>query len=659
MREGSMSEYPGQVRKWGVFEVSVEGPSDGNPFVEQKVRGLFSGAGECVITEGFYDGDGIYKVRFMPSHEGKYSFTIRTSFMTEAAGGFFEVLPADENNHGPVRVRDGRYFAYEDGTPYISVGTTAYVWDLQSDERIAETLHSLKRAHFNKIRFCIFPKHYDYNLGEPRSYPYEGTPMDSSVLTSDNFMEYFRENEDNHFDLTRFNPEHFRHIEYCIEELGKLGIEADLIVMHPYDRWGFSRMSREEDDLYWNYVIRRFSHYHNVWWSLANEFDLMASKTEEDWEHYGDLLVHKDPYGHLRSIHNCRTMYDHSRPWITHCSVQRIDLYKGAELTDELMEKYNKPVVMDEIAYEGDIPHGWGNITGEEMVRRFWETSLRGGFPGHGETYLNDENVLWWSHGGALRGESWKRFGLLHDVLSEVPGGELVRADLEWDSLTAVPAAEKDLDVRSMYLFYYSFMRPSYRTFHIDDETWFAADVIDTWNMTITKEGVYRGAFRIDLPARQYMAVRLRKALPEEIPVEENTAEFELIIEEEAENALPAAEEETAVEEAVIEVPETVETESEETIEPETEEAAEETPAEVPVTEDTFGITGLISRAMENLPDPDDDDDFNFDTAEIEAQLLKNSEGDTTSDLLAVVVGDDDGTLEVPKISFDYDKEPE
>jgi hypothetical protein len=38
-----------------------------------------------------------------------------------------------------------------------------------------------------------------------------------------------------------------------------LGIEADMIVMHPYDRWGFSEMDEECDNLYWNYVIARFA----------------------------------------------------------------------------------------------------------------------------------------------------------------------------------------------------------------------------------------------------------------------------------------------------------------------------------------------------------------------------------------------------------------
>lgn len=84
-----------------------------------------------------------------------------------------------------------------------------------------------------------------------------------------------------------------------------MGIEADLIVMHPYDRWGFAQMTKEQDALYWKYVLARFSAYRNMWWSLANEYDLFDHKAVEDWEGYAKIICGKDPYHHLRSIHNC------------------------------------------------------------------------------------------------------------------------------------------------------------------------------------------------------------------------------------------------------------------------------------------------------------------------------------------------------------------
>ena len=499
------------VERWGLLELSLPGRTGGNPFTDYEIRGRFTGEKEDVTVSGFYDGNGIWKIRFMPSFSGVYRYTVSGNFAEAESSGFFTVMEPSAGNHGPVRIAGKHHFAYADGTPFYPLGTTCYVWTQQPDSRIEETLRSLKEARFNKIRFCILPKHYDYNLGEPRTYPFEGTPMDSSVLTKENFWEFTGKAEGNHFDLTRPNPAHFQHLEKCILALQNIGVEADLIVMHPYDRWGFSCMPREADDLYWRYVIARFAAFRNVWWSLANEYDLLKAKTEEDWEHYADLLVRNDPYGHLRSIHNCIPFYDHTRPWITHCSIQRQDLYRGAEYTDEWRERYGKPVVLDEIAYEGNIQHGWGNLTGEEMVRRFWEGAVRGGYPGHGETFLNPEDILWWSHGGKLHGESWKRIGFLLDVLADVPGRGLRCLPAEWDSVCGVPE-DPELAERTGYrLYYYSFMRPSFRDFRFDDSTLYHAEVIDTWNMTVTDAGDCRGRFRVELPARPYMAVRITK----------------------------------------------------------------------------------------------------------------------------------------------------
>lgn len=505
--------YKQTVEKWDVFQIEIKGYEGGNPFTDYWIRGIFENKNEKTEVEGFYDGDGMYKVRFMPSFEGIYYFEILGNALETKLSGTFEVTAPSENNHGPVRVANTYHFAYEDGTPYYPLGTTCYVWNLQSDERIEETLETLRLSAFNKIRFCVFPKHYDYNLGEPRSYPYEGTPMDSSILTKENFSEYTGKTEGNIWDFKKFNVEHFQHIEKCILALRDMGIEADLIIMHPYDRWGFSCMEPEEDDLYWKYVISRFSAYRNIWWSLANEYDLFEHKSVSDWERYAKIICEKDPYKHLRSIHNCIPFYDYNRPWITHCSIQRQDLYKSSEFVNEWRKIYKKPIVLDEIAYEGNIQHGWGNISGKEMVRRFWEAACRGGYPGHGETYLNPSNVLWWSHGGKLYGESHKRFGFLSEIMKQTPGIGLAPYDNgAWDEVCAVPESTAlGIIKKEYFLYYYSFMQPSFREFYFDDSTEYEVEVIDTWDMTIKRAGVYHGKFKIVLPGKQFMAIRIRK----------------------------------------------------------------------------------------------------------------------------------------------------
>ena len=506
------------VEKWGVFEVAAKGYSDKNPFVDYDVKGTFTGKNESVTVDGFYDGDGTYKVRFMPSFEGDYTYEISGSFADEPVKGEFTVTAPSEGNHGPVRVANTHHFAYEDGTPYYSIGTTCYVWTHQPQELQEKTLETLRKGYFNKIRFCVFPKHYDYNLTEPLTYPYEGTPMDSSVLTKENFMEYDGACEGNNWDFTRFNPVHFQLFEKRIQDLMDLGIEADLIVMHPYDRWGFSEMDAESDDRYWKYVIARFAAYRNVWWSLANEYDLLKKKTIADWERYAQIICEKDPYNHLRSIHNCIHFYDHSRPWITHCSLQRQDRHKTTEFTADYADRYQKPVVWDEICYEGNINHCWGNISGQELVRRFWEATVRGGYAGHGETYVHPDDILWWSHGGELHGESQERFKFLHKIMCETPGLGLTPLSMPifnrgsaftWDDQVAVPC---DVGYRgTYYLIYFGVFRPAFREYHLDDINEYEVEVIDTWDMTIEKAGTFKGKFRVELPGKEYMAIRIRK----------------------------------------------------------------------------------------------------------------------------------------------------
>ncbi|MDR1106128.1 MAG: DUF5605 domain-containing protein [Treponema sp.] len=510
--------FPAQVERWDVFEAAAAGREDGNPFTGRVIRGTFRSKSETVTADGFYDGGGVYRVRFMPSFEETYSFELSGDFSgnsaPEEARGSFTVTPPEKGNHGPVRVANQYHFAYEDGTPYYSVGTTCYVWELQSDELWKKTLETLAGSPFNKIRFCIFPKHYDYNLHEPRSYPYEGNPMDGSVLTKENFSRYSGAMPGNSWDFTRFNTEHFRHIDRSVRALRDLGIEADIIVMHPYDRWGFSTMKRGEDGLYWKYVVARYAAFRNVWWSLANEYDLMPQKTIADWEYYAAVLCEKDPYNHPRSIHNCRFFYDHSRPWITHCSIQRQDLYKSAENVTEWRQRYKKPVVLDEIAYEGNIEHGWGNISGKELVRRFWEASCRGGYAGHGETFMHPRNILWWSHGGELHGESPARLKFLSDILRETPGLGLSPMEGSWDETAARAEVrgngENSFGGGAYYLYYYGFMRPSFRNYYYGESGEYQAELIDTWEMTIKNCGVFRGKFRIDMPGKEYMAVRVR-----------------------------------------------------------------------------------------------------------------------------------------------------
>lgn len=518
-----------KIEKWDIFEAEVKGKSEGNPFTDYEIYGTFRGPKECVTVDGFYDGDGTYRVRFMPSQEGTYTYRIAGSFSDEGTEGSFLVTSAvSKNNHGRVQVADGSHFLYEDQTPYYSVGTTCYAWVHQEIELQEQTLETLAHSPFNKIRFCVFPKFYDYNRKEPITYPFErgnGEGLDQSLVEKEErerilFPGMQPPVLDLNFHYQKFNLEHFRRFDQQIRRLRDLGIEADLILMHPYDRWGLNMMSPKSCDLYLKYVNARFGAYRNVWWSLANEYDLIVTKSEADWERYAAIFCEKDPYHHLRSIHNCMKFYDYKREWMSHCSLQRVDFYRHVEYTDEYMETYQKPVVWDEICYEGNLPFGWGNLTPEELVRRFWEAVLRGGHAGHGETFLDEKDLIWWSHGGILKGESPERLAFLLKICQETPGRYLKKGKGIFDEVVGVsenPKEEPESDnpfeisFHDYEIHYLGISRPAYRMFYLPEEEEFEIDVIDTWEMTVTPMGVHKGITRIELPEKQYMAVRLRR----------------------------------------------------------------------------------------------------------------------------------------------------
>ena len=478
----------GAGEQWGVAELAIDGPSHGNPFVDVELSAYFTDdQGHGTSVGGFYDGAGVYRIRFQAPHAGTWTYvTTSTARSLDGLRGTFEAAPPRPGNHGPVGVADRFHFAYRDGTRFVPAGTTCYAWTHQPQALQVRTLAALAGSPFRKLRMCVFPKSYLFNTNEPDRYP-------------------FARDREGNWDFTRFDPGFFRHLERRIEQLTGLGIETDLILFHPYDRWGFSEMSPAADDRYLRYLVRRLGAHRAVWWSLANEYDLLSWKTAEDWERLAEVIRGNDHVGHLTSIHNCFGFYDHARPWITHCSIQRTDVYRTAENTTQWREAYGKPVVIDECGYEGDIDQGWGNLSGQELVRRCWEGAVRGGYVGHGETYLNEREELWWSKGGELAGDAPARIGFLLEITDAAPGGVLEPLPSDWD----VPWGGTE-DYR---IAYFGFERPRYREISMPPGTRWHVDVIDTWNMTVDRRpGTFEGCFRVGLPAREFMAIRLSRA---------------------------------------------------------------------------------------------------------------------------------------------------
>lgn len=506
------------MKQYEMFELVFQGSEPEGSHVSVNLEVTFEvllpdGTAERQEVKGFYAGNDTYKVRFYPKRAGTYSWKTDTELsLTGPVNGEEICTQAAADGHGMVKAA-GTHFEYEDGSYYYPFGTTIYALPHQERQLIHTTIETLAHESFNKVRFCVFPKHYDYNNNEPEFYPFE-------------------KDAKGNWDVDRPCFVYWEHLEEIIRQLSMLGIQSDLILFHPYDNWGFSSMTQEQNLIYLDYLIRRLGAMPDIWWSLANEFDLCFHKTMDDWYEMEQFVWENDPYGHLLSNHNCFSFYDFHREHITHCSMQSNQMIRATQW----LKDYGKPIIYDECCYEGDLPQNWGNISGFELANRFWIACAQGAYATHGEVFLSDDEVLWWAKGGRLKGKSPERIAFLRKIIEELGAPlepwevnpmegfdeEMIRQIL--DIPVAKLPEQMPLDQQEAHLFtdaafrghigervfiqYLGIHCNSVLDWHLPENKSYKIEVIDIWEMT-REEAMYgaSGRFRIELPGKEGIAV--------------------------------------------------------------------------------------------------------------------------------------------------------
>ncbi|MEQ8338555.1 MAG: DUF5060 domain-containing protein [Cyclobacteriaceae bacterium] len=486
------------VEQWDVFEIKLQGPSEGNPYMENVIDATFTNGSTTVTVPGFYDGNGIYRIRFSPDQTGQWTYVTQSNVdkLSDLDGSFQCTEPVGDN-HGPLNTVNTYYFEYADGTPVYLIGTTAYQWTSVKQSIQEKTVETLAKSPFNKIRMCVFPKSYSYgNDTEPWMLPFD---LKDSIN-----------------DFTKPNFEFFQNFDKRVEQLMKMNVQADVILFHPYDRWGYAKMGKEMNEKYVRYMIARISAYRNVWWSLANEWDVPRIKETIDWDGIGQLLHQEDPHQRLRGIHNWyydeSHFYDHNSSWVTHASLQTYFFFNAIKWR----EKYQKPILYDEMRYEGDVSSSWGSLSAKEMTDYFWKAGLSGVYGTHGDTFSNDSDaeteVRWWAKGGTLMGESPQRISYFRSIIEEAPVTEMTP---QLESLTGLQVPDTIPDRgsgdlieelnRNIYSFsksgeyYLAYVKDSAQTIKLElpGTRDYDLEVIDTWNMkAVSQEVVSSGAFQ-------------------------------------------------------------------------------------------------------------------------------------------------------------------
>jgi hypothetical protein len=153
-----------KVEAFDFLEVTlgVRNPSAKNPFTDVSISGRFQREGGDVTTvEGFCDAtDGrTYRIRFMPSEAGKYSYdvSLRQGDIIRKHSGKFEATAGRRRGVLRVDKKHPWHFAWEGtGEHYFLNGNTAFLlmgW--QNERVIREALDRQHRLKVNRLRVLL------------------------------------------------------------------------------------------------------------------------------------------------------------------------------------------------------------------------------------------------------------------------------------------------------------------------------------------------------------------------------------------------------------------------------------------------------------------------------------------------------------------------
>jgi len=269
------------VPKWHRFERSFRSDTVyANPLQEATLTVNFiSPLGETNPVAGFWDGGRSWRVRFAPSHAGRWTYQSACSDLAnhglqDQCGEFLCTSPIGENRfhqHGPVRVaRDHRHLEHADGTPFFWLADTTWDGALVSEPKDWQAYALIRAAQqFTVVQWAVAPGE------DARDQSAFGGFADSIAI----------------------NPGFFQRLDAKVDVLSQAGL---LSAMVPFSEMESARndglaLADAEVALLARYVLARYGA-EPVAWLLAIDGDRLEKKAAR-WKRFGPEIFGKQETG--------------------------------------------------------------------------------------------------------------------------------------------------------------------------------------------------------------------------------------------------------------------------------------------------------------------------------------------------------------------------
>jgi hypothetical protein len=276
-----------------------------SPFADVQVDGVFTApSGATHVMPAFYDGDGLWRLRFNPGEAGRWTARLTSRPPNPDLEAEFAFDVADREAKGFVRATPGDAwgFRHENGDPVFISGDTTY--DLFGMEYcggdVAGFLERRQAQGFNLFRTRLHVSYFhppagDFTWQTRRMWPWGGSATAPR------------------FDL--FNLDWFQAVDRSVQRIEGIGLGLEMIM----EGWGFefpfnhrAWFTAEWEALWMRYLIARYDAYTCVWfWTPLNEYEYYPNgdwhwtPTADRWAlRIGRWIKETAPHGHVLAMHN-------------------------------------------------------------------------------------------------------------------------------------------------------------------------------------------------------------------------------------------------------------------------------------------------------------------------------------------------------------------
>jgi hypothetical protein len=429
IREGTFSSAD-VVPQWGLFEkrlTSTNSYTNAQKYGTVTLSAVFTGPTESYTIQGFWDGGNDWKIRFMPTEAGFWSYVINSadSQLNNASndGSFTAVAPtlaeieANANLRGRIEIHsNNRKFQYADGTPFFWMGNT--MWAANSYKcgftDFKSYIADNKDKGFNLLQVMVTrPNNRGYAIGEtdPGGDTWTRVRSRQRDLGNGGYAFVGEKNVDpmgGSQDWTEINPYRFQIWDTRMQYLWEQGIVPVLFanwgrdwsdianktfdpINDKPDFWNALTAAEYED--YFRYLFARYGAYNMIFYGSGeyrtfNAFYNYDCSTDPD---PGNIITKMDTamtyadgidtWGHLMSMHpfvygycnyyTSRTDFENEL-WHDFATMQHSQTMSSYEsrITLNYNDTPTMPLVMGETEYEIGIDIGEGSD--DDVRQRAW-----------------------------------------------------------------------------------------------------------------------------------------------------------------------------------------------------------------------------------------------------------------------------------------------